>query len=182
MKKYSNKSNDGYAILFTVLVVSLVLAMALGIANVSYTESVFSTQARDSHIAFFAADTGLECGLYFERMNGSQFYTGNSFNTTDTASFACSNDNTNQPILITASPTPPNQTTDPIVFNFVDSNNTPGIPVGNGCASLTVTENYPNPVLNGPPGTKIVAKGYNVPVITGSSSAISPRLISRLRK
>lgn len=60
-------SERGVAILFSVLLTSVLLAVAVGIANVSYREQVFSLEARDSSKAFFAADTGVECGLLYDK-------------------------------------------------------------------------------------------------------------------
>ncbi len=67
--KQKNKKFDtkGVALLFTVLLTSAILLVALGISNVSYKELSFSIEARDSGKAFFAADTGIECALYLEK-------------------------------------------------------------------------------------------------------------------
>lgn len=63
-KLFSKKSERGVALLFTVLLTSALLLVALGVANVSYKELTFSLEGRDSDAAFFAADTGVECALY----------------------------------------------------------------------------------------------------------------------
>jgi hypothetical protein len=56
----------GYTLLFTVLVVSIILAITLGISRISYTEIALSSVSREGAIAFFAADTGYECALYHD--------------------------------------------------------------------------------------------------------------------
>ncbi len=56
----------GFVILFTVLVSSIVLAIALGITNIALKEVLLSGSARDGEYAFFAADTGAECALYWD--------------------------------------------------------------------------------------------------------------------
>lgn len=66
-KILSFKDTRGIALLFTVLLTSAILLIAIGISNVSYREIIFSLEARDSGKAFFAADTGIECALYLER-------------------------------------------------------------------------------------------------------------------
>lgn len=64
--KTFSKTNRGFALVFTVLIVSLILSLALTIADVSYRQSVLSNLARDSQAAFYQADAGLECGLYYD--------------------------------------------------------------------------------------------------------------------
>lgn len=65
MKTQINKTESGgYAILFAVLLVSIILAITLGILNVALKEFNFTSTARNSHVSFFAADTGGECALY----------------------------------------------------------------------------------------------------------------------
>ena len=64
MKHPHKTSSQGYAILFTVLLVSIILAITMGIANIALKELGFTTTGRNSHIGFFAADTAGECALY----------------------------------------------------------------------------------------------------------------------
>jgi|GEM_PF-356373 len=56
----------GFTILFAVLIGSLLLSIGLFIAHLSLKEIVLSTAGRNSEIAFFAADTGIECALYWD--------------------------------------------------------------------------------------------------------------------
>lgn len=60
------KDRKGFAILFTVLISAIVLAIALGISNIAYQETVLSSSAKEADAAFFAADTGAECALYWD--------------------------------------------------------------------------------------------------------------------
>ncbi len=61
------KDNNGFVALFTVLLTSVILAMAVGIASISLKEIVLSSSASDGSKAFYAADSGIECLLYYER-------------------------------------------------------------------------------------------------------------------
>jgi len=65
MKKFFKQQKKGFAMLFTVLVVSLMLAIGLGISDLTYKQTVLSSLARDSQAAFYQADSGVECGLYY---------------------------------------------------------------------------------------------------------------------
>ncbi|MEN9614167.1 MAG: hypothetical protein RLZZ347_474 [Candidatus Parcubacteria bacterium] len=66
MTPTASYNQKGFALLFTVLVVSLLLAISLSISNITLRELVLSSATRDSHIAFYAADTALECALYLD--------------------------------------------------------------------------------------------------------------------
>lgn len=56
----------GFALLFAVLVGSLLFSLGLAIAHLSIKEIVISTAGKESEHAFFAADTGVECALYWD--------------------------------------------------------------------------------------------------------------------
>lgn len=59
-------TKSGFAMLFTVLVISIIMSLAIGIANVTFKQNLLSSIAKDSLIAFYAADAGVECGLYYD--------------------------------------------------------------------------------------------------------------------
>ena len=63
----------GFVILFAVSIASIVLAIALGIANIAYKEIKFTTSAKETNEAFFAADTGAECALYNDKSSSNSF-------------------------------------------------------------------------------------------------------------
>lgn len=52
--------------LFTVLIVSLMLTIAIGIASITFKQNALSSLAKDSQIAFYQADAGVECGKYYD--------------------------------------------------------------------------------------------------------------------
>lgn len=66
MKKTPLKKDKGFAMLFTVLVISIILAIALGIADLTFKQTLLSSLARDSQLAFYQADAGVECGMYYD--------------------------------------------------------------------------------------------------------------------
>jgi hypothetical protein len=62
---YSTKSfKRGFALLFSVLVSSLLLAVGLSIFNIALKELAISTATRHSITAFYAADSGREKVIY----------------------------------------------------------------------------------------------------------------------
>lgn len=66
----SLKHARGFTLLFAVLVGSLLFAMGIAIANLAIKEIVLSAAGKASETAFFAADTGTECALYFDLVVG----------------------------------------------------------------------------------------------------------------
>lgn len=80
MMTKETKNNRGFVILFAVTLSALLLAIALGITNIAFRELKFSTNARDTNDAFFAADTGLEYALFNDKAPNSIYppntYTG----------------------------------------------------------------------------------------------------------
>jgi len=59
------RTQKGFAMLFAVLASSIVLAIGLSIFNLTIKELTLSSSGRESQIAFYAADTGAECALYW---------------------------------------------------------------------------------------------------------------------
>ncbi len=174
--KHKAETQSGFVILFTVILTSIILLMALGIASVSYKEIELSLNARDSHLAFFAADTGLECGLYYDRTQtafgpqGSPF-TSATLNCAGTAIHAIVDGVSD--VYDFALPPGPGMPGDGI--NLTDGSNIIG------CAHLTVTKNFQSPNDATLFGTRVEAKGYNVACdkVTQLQQSGSQRLVER---
>lgn len=79
------QNNQGYTLLFAVLVSSLVLAVGISILNVSKKEFLLSSSARESVTAFYAADTGIECAAYHDDSARDRFSIANFSNGVDCA-------------------------------------------------------------------------------------------------
>jgi hypothetical protein len=60
----------GFALLFSVLVSSLLLTIGLSIFSIALKELALSTASRQSIYAFYAADSGRECALYWDTKEG----------------------------------------------------------------------------------------------------------------
>ena len=64
----------GFTLLIAILVVGIVLAIGLSILNITLKEFLLSGIARESVIALNAADSGMECILYWDRSSeGDKF-------------------------------------------------------------------------------------------------------------
>lgn len=62
------KNQKGYAILFTVIIVSAISVITAGLTNTAYKQLVLSSLAKDSQSAFYQADTAADCALYADRV------------------------------------------------------------------------------------------------------------------
>lgn len=150
--KKNKTKKGGYVLLLTVVITSIILAMSLGLSNVSYKEQIFGIQAKESYLAFFSADTGLECALAHDRIETGVFST-----LPDEVTIKCAGKS------ISAGKDPNGQE---VVYDFElsqDEVNNNGVPVGNGCVHIVVTKNA---ILDDSTptelGTIIEAKGYNL--------------------
>lgn len=56
----------GITLLIAVLTAGLLLSITLSIFNIAIKELIISSSGKDSHIAFYAADSGIECALYWD--------------------------------------------------------------------------------------------------------------------
>ena len=64
-KEYINLKK-GYTLLFAALISSLLLSIGVAVFNISIKEFKLSATGRESQFAFYAADTGSECALYWD--------------------------------------------------------------------------------------------------------------------
>ena len=51
--------------LLAVVITATALAIALGIFSIVYGQIIISRAAKESYLAFYSADTGMECALYY---------------------------------------------------------------------------------------------------------------------
>ena len=72
MKNYFyTKTQDGYAILFAVIMIGIILAISVGLSDIAYKQLVVSSVANDSQLAFYQSDTATECALYEDFISGA---------------------------------------------------------------------------------------------------------------
>lgn len=72
----SNKQK-GYALMFTLLIISLIVAIASGVALTLSKNLVLANTARESQEAFYQADTAGECALFAMRFIDLDDYVSN---------------------------------------------------------------------------------------------------------
>ncbi|HEY4524581.1 MAG TPA: hypothetical protein VJL36_02375 [Candidatus Paceibacterota bacterium] len=66
-QNYHYHHHRGFAVLYAVLMVSIVLTVSLSLLNITFKQLILSFIARESKIAFYAADSALNCAVYWDR-------------------------------------------------------------------------------------------------------------------
>ncbi len=61
------KKEQGFALLMTLIVVTVVIAIGITVLDLSTKQIRLSTNAKDSEIAFHAANAGMECARYVRK-------------------------------------------------------------------------------------------------------------------
>jgi hypothetical protein len=159
----SNKKNRGFAMLFSVLVSSVLLSIGLSIFNITVKELVLSSSGRESQFAFYAADTGVECALYWDFKGLYVFATSTYDAPRDPANPDCvdsvgSNQNISITNYIGARTNTSAVTQFELTIPNIDAN-------GNSapyCAKVTVSKNSVDPLdPYAPIETTIDSRGYN---------------------
>ena len=65
------KEKKGFTLLMSVLVASLVLSIGLGIFSLILRQFILTSSSKESFYAFYAADTVIECALYWDVNQGA---------------------------------------------------------------------------------------------------------------
>ncbi|NQV93418.1 pilus assembly PilX N-terminal domain-containing protein [Candidatus Kaiserbacteria bacterium] len=82
MQLSRTQNNKGFTLLVAVLVSGVLLAIGLAIFNITIKELLLSSSGRESQFAFYAADSGTECALYWDQKGGG-------FSTSTASAIAC---------------------------------------------------------------------------------------------
>lgn len=78
----NNNHKSGFALLMSLIVVSVVLSIGVAILELSLKQVQLSTNARESERAFHAANAGMECSRYWRRNQADAMERGQSFSPT----------------------------------------------------------------------------------------------------
>jgi len=57
---------SGFTLLFASLIVALLLSITFSIAHITLSQMILSSAGKESQFAFYNADSGIECALYYE--------------------------------------------------------------------------------------------------------------------
>lgn len=97
------KPNQGYALMLSVLISSVILAIGLGILNIVQKGALLSSISRESQLAFYAADSGGECALYWDRKHAgfsTTIFATSTFSSPPSNGVVCGNEDIAQNWII----------------------------------------------------------------------------------
>ena len=63
----NSQKKRGFALLISIIFMSVMLAFGLTLGALGYKQEVLASSAIESQYAFYAADAGLECALYYDQ-------------------------------------------------------------------------------------------------------------------
>jgi hypothetical protein len=92
-KRHKNQQN-GFTILVAVVTAGILLIIAMSIGGIALKEQILSTANKESQVAFYAADTGMECALYWDQKQGAfapDIAGGSFISQTKTPTISCNN-------------------------------------------------------------------------------------------
>lgn len=144
IKKHSQQK--GFVALFAVLLSMIVLAISIGIATVSYKEVVLSSSAREANSAFFTADSGAECMLFWD-LNQRVFTAPGAF-----ADISCFGQDPSSAFQFSPIPYDNEGVDAAYAFGYQ-------FDLGDSCSTIELHKQVEN---NGIYYTKIESKGYNM--------------------
>ncbi|MEK7140483.1 MAG: LamG-like jellyroll fold domain-containing protein [Patescibacteria group bacterium] len=140
--KNKKNNNSGFVMLFAIILSSIILTITLGVLNIALKEMNFSSSAKETGEASFAADTGVECALYYDKLSTPRFAFPDPG-----GSITCATDTTT-PVL---SGNATIWSYDFVINNLGSSSQ--------GCVKVNVEKDATDPLAI---ITDIVSKGYNV--------------------
>lgn len=79
-KKTVAKPTGGFALLITLIVVSVVVSIGLTLLDLTIKQVRLASGSKDSEVAFHAANAGVECARYWRRVEQNDFESGNTVN------------------------------------------------------------------------------------------------------
>lgn len=143
----TGRARRGFAMLFAVLVSSVLLSIGLSIFNLTVKELLLSSSGRESQFAFYAADSGTECVLYWDFKGQDIFATSSSSRTPSPAAPDCAG----QAININPSQTTGTSATTKFSFQVPNGAAAPY------CVTVLVTKSVNNNIIT----TSVDSRGYN---------------------
>jgi hypothetical protein len=65
IKKGVSVYEQGFALFYVIIMISIISTIAFGLASITYKQKFLSSLSYDSQAAFYAADAGMECALFY---------------------------------------------------------------------------------------------------------------------
>lgn len=86
----NRSKSSGFTLFVSIVVMGTLLLISMGVVTLALRQSILASAGRESQYAFYAADTGIECALYWDLKNSTGF---SAFSTTTGSTISCAGDN-----------------------------------------------------------------------------------------
>jgi Tfp pilus assembly protein PilX len=150
------RRNNGFTLLLASLLAGLLLIIGLGIFNIVVKELSLTSSAKDSESAFYSADSGIECVLYWDTKIGNTFATS-SVSDPPIPPINCAGEDISATWVISGAT--PNRAITTFDLDFPEG--------GTQCVIVTVSK------TNSGADTTVLSRGYNTCDVT------NPRRVER---
>lgn len=70
----STPTPRGFTLLIAILIATIAVTLGVSLLDISYKQVVLASTAKQSQHAFYAADSALECALYYDQQNNAFSY------------------------------------------------------------------------------------------------------------
>ncbi|NQV88337.1 MAG: pilus assembly PilX N-terminal domain-containing protein [Parcubacteria group bacterium] len=144
-QKANKKFVGGFTLFIAITITGLLLLVGLAISNIALKEIILSTTGRESQIAFFASNSGIECALYWDQKKYDQHVFATSTWPITPTTIQCGNNN------MSVTKTNITQTSVKNDFEFPVTNNS--------YVHVRVTKD-----INASKNTVIESRGYNTAI------------------
>ena len=143
-----NKLKKGYALYTAIMLTSILFLVSYSTLNIIIKQLELSSLGADSNIAFYNADTGVECAMYWDLKNSNI----SAFATSTSAVINCNN----QTISTGSQTVSTNPASQSLIGGGGSSNSTSifQLNLTKGCVIVRVIKNADNT-------TQIESRGYN---------------------
>lgn len=138
--------NKGFTLLVAIMVTSLLLIVSFVVANVALKQLIISKSNQQSQYAFYAAESGIECAIYWDFSGGVS-----QFDVTSPGAVTCNGQTVSTGSQTVASPA---SVSSLVGGGGVNSENIFSIDLPPGCAIVRVTK-----LVSG--DTTVDSRGYN---------------------
>ncbi len=130
------KNNKGFTLLIAIITTGILLLVSFVVANLALKEVLITQTSQQSQFAFYNADSGVECAMFWDLKNGAK----SAFDQSTAGSITC-----NGQTFTTGNPV------GSIIGGAAISNFT--VNFSNACAVVKVTKSGVNTIID--------SKGYN---------------------
>lgn len=69
------QTRRGFTLLISILLATVAVTLGVSLLDISYKQLILASTAKQSQFSFYAADTAMECALYFDQQLNAFSYT-----------------------------------------------------------------------------------------------------------